>query len=130
VLVPPPYVDVAPRVLAVPEPAKALPLPTARFDDEMSALEHAREHAQALRRSLDSRPDDLELRKALTQAIGQLRHAERDEETRMARVLRSPEWKSIEGRIVDAIRPFGPDALRAVARALQGIKEEPQSKAA
>lgn len=117
---PPPAFVVQPPAYLAPSPPRT-PLPPARpvdKDDGKGALEHARDHVRAIQKSLLDRPLDLDLRKALTQAIGQLRQAERDEEARTARILKSAEWKRIEEAIVSALKPFGSKPLQAVGEAL------------
>jgi len=138
----PPALVVGPPAFVAAERAAAAGPSSPAPHDGKSALEHAREHTSELRRSLiaAAADDKASIQRLLTHAIGvqgrleraealKVEAKERAQALRVKAILKSPEWKEVERRIVDALRPFGPDALRAVARA-QDTQEEPLSKAA
>lgn len=119
-LVPPAYGAGAPPPLP-PVPAQA-----------KGALEHARERVSLLYKALDGRAEDLELGKAMDKAIATLGRLEHLEEVKVARILRSPEWRRIEAAFTEALKPFGAAPLRAVHEALAELEatEEPARSAA
>jgi len=127
----PPALVVRPPAFVASEGAVA-PTSSSTPHDGKSALAHAREHTSELRRSLIAAEsgEKASIQRMLTHAIGVQGRLERAEALKVEAILKSPEWKEVERRIVDALRPFGPDALRAVARVLQDTQEEPLSKAA
>lgn len=119
--------SVAPRPRA---PALAAVAPPEDEDDEAApdkrALQHAREHVLDLREALRNAAvdDKLELQKALTQAIGMQGRLERADAERIARILKSPEWRRVESTVLAALKPFGPKVLRAVGDALAKLEAE------
>lgn len=119
----------------LPRKAAARPVPPSQEPEEEAAaeprtrraLEHAREHVEELQKALQATVDDderLELRKALTTAIGTQGRLERADQERVLRILKSPEWKRVEGALIAALKPFGANVLRSAGEALAKLGED------